>query len=561
MSDKEHSYIPRLKEELREGKISRREFLRTATLLGVSAGAAYAFADKVAGGGVSLMREARAASMPQGGSIRIAMRVKDVANPHAYDWAEKSNICRQVCEYLTKTGQDNITRPYLLEGWEASDDLKTWTLKLRKGVKWHDGRPFTADDVVWNLNHVIDPATGSSMVGLLKGYLLEEYDTGKTDKDGKPIMSTRLWKSNAIEKVDEHTVRLHGKTGQLAVPENLFHYPMAILDPAEEGKFGVGSNGTGPFELVRHDVGRESVLKARKDYWGEGPYLDELRFIDLGDDPSAPISALASRQVEGLSGADATQLDVLKRIPHATMYDVTTAETGVVRGKVDQKPFDDPRVRMALRLATDQARTLELALRGLGTQGEHHHVSPIHPEYAKLPFFHRDVARAKKLLAEAGHPNGLDLEVACPKDPTWQPAAIQAMVEQWQEANIRVKINVMPGAQFWDVWDKVPFGYTLWYHRPLGVMVLGLAYRTGVPWNESNYSNPEFDRLLTQADGILDVDERRKVMAKLEKILQEDGPIVQPFWRNLFTFYDKRVQGFKMHPTNYIFGQELAVEA
>ncbi|NIV73707.1 MAG: ABC transporter substrate-binding protein, partial [Gammaproteobacteria bacterium] len=178
MTDREHPYVPRLKEQLAQGKIGRREFLRTATLLGVSASAAYTFADKVAG--VSLMREAQAA-IPKGGRLRIAMRVKDIKNPHTFDWAEKSNIARQVVEYLTKTGHDNVTRPYLLEGWEASDDLKTWTLRLRKGVKWHSGRAFVADDVIWNLEHVLDPATGSSVLGLMKGYMLEEYDTGKKD--------------------------------------------------------------------------------------------------------------------------------------------------------------------------------------------------------------------------------------------------------------------------------------------------------------------------------------------------------------------------------------------
>jgi len=80
-----------------------------------------------------------------------------------------------------------------------------------------------------------------------------------------------------------------------------------------------------------------------------------------------------------------------------------------------------------------------------------------------------------------------------------------------------------------------------------------------VPWNESGYSNPEFDRLLTKAEGILDVDKRREVMAKIEKIMQDDGPIVQPVWRSIFTFYDERVQGFEMHPSTYIFGEQLAV--
>ena len=133
------------------------------------------------------------------------------------------------------------------------------------------------------------------------------------------------------------------------------------------------------------------------------------------------------------------------------------------------------------------------------------------------------------------------------------------MVEQWKEAGIRVKINVMPSAQYWNVWTKVPFGFTTWAHRPLGIMVLGLAYRTGVPWNESNWSNAEFDKLLTEAEGTLDVEKRRDVMAKLEAIMQDDGPIVQPLWRSVFTFLDKKVKGYKIHPTHYIFGNQLGI--
>ncbi len=552
----EHVLIPTLKRQLVDRQIDRREFLRYAALLGASVPAADAFARRVTG--QSLVAPAAAQSVPRGGTLRIGMRCQDLKSPHTYSWVESSNSARQVLDYLTVTGPDNITRPGLIEKWEASPDLKTWTLRVRRSVKWHNGRQLTADDVVWNLKRVLDPKTGSSVLGLMKGFLLEEFDTGDKDDKGNPKKSTRLWDANAIQKVDAYTVRLNGKTPQLAVPEQLFHYPLLIVDPVENGEFKVGSNGTGAFTLVESEVGRRQILKARKDYWGGGPHLDEIHFIDLGDDPAAAVSALASKQVDGLYAADITQLDALQKLPHVQIYQVPTAYTATARVQ-PVKPFDDKRVRQALRYAIDSNVVLQIAHKGLGHAGEHHHVSPVHPEYAKLPMFQRDVTKARRLLAEAGYPNGIDTEIACKPQPGWELLAVQAMVEQWKEAGIRVKINVMPSTQYWEIWTKTPFGFTTWAHRPLGVMSLALAYRTGVPWNESKYSNPEFDRLLGMAEGTIDVASRREIMAQLEKILQEDGPIVQPVWRAIFTFMDKRVQGFKAHPTLYIFGHQLAI--
>jgi peptide/nickel transport system substrate-binding protein len=543
-----HPFLPALKRQLAAGRVDRREFLRTATLLGLSSAAAYGLV-----GGSYVAGPARA-RMPKGGTLRIGMAVQDVSNPHAFEWWEH-NIARQVCEYLTKTGYDNLTRPYLLENWQASDDLRTWTLRVRQDVTWHNGRKFTADDVIWNIEHVLDEATGSSVVGFMKGYMLDDYE-----KDGKK--HTRLWDANAIERLDSHTVRLNCKTPQLAVPEHLFHYPFLILDPEEGGKFGPGGNGTGAFELIEHEVGKRSVLQAREAYWGEGPYLERLEFIDLGEDPAAAVDALASQRIHGLHFLDFVQLDALKLLPHLQLYDVTTADTAVIRGKVTHKPFDDPRVRKALRLAIDPKRTQELLLGDLGLPAEHHHVCPIHPEYARLPEIPRDVEKAKELLTAAGYPDGIDLgKIDCKSSPSWENNAVQAIVEQWKAAGIRCKINLMPASDFWAVWDKTPFGFTEWAHRPLGVMALELAYRTGVPWNESDYANPAFDRLLTKAGGLLDAEERREVMREIEFMMQEDGPIVQPLWRSVVTVMDKRVQGFKMHPTRYLFGNEMAIES
>ena len=412
-----HGALPELVDQLKAGKLDRRDFLRTSTLLGLSASAAYALA-----GLSEPVPEARAAT---GGTIRFSMRVIKIENPPIYDYIYDSNICRQVCDYLTRTGADNVTRPSLLDKWQASDDLTTWTLTLKKGVKWSNGDELNSDHVIWNISRWLDEKNGSSIIGLFKGFLVVDYDTGQKDDKGQPKMGTKLYSDKAIEKVDEYTVKLNGQKPQLAVPENLFHYPAAILHPADKGVFGVGAIGTGAFSLTEFELGKKAVLKRRDGYWGK--------------------------------------------------------------------------------------------------------------------------------------PDGFDVEIFCKKDPDWEAIAVQAMVNMWKEIGVNVKMNVLPSAQYWDHWMIEAFAFTNWTHRPLGTMVLDLAYRTGVPWNESHFANPKFDALLDQADATLDVEKRKLIMKQIEELMQEEGPIVQPLWRAVFTGVNKKVKGFKMHPTSYLFAEEWSL--
>lgn len=554
MTDQDRSHLPLLRKRLAEGRMDRREFLRTAVLLGASAGSAYAMA--------GLPAPARAqTALPQGGTIRIGMLVQEVTTPHAFTSPEQSNIARQTLEYLTRTGYDNITRPSLLDRWEPSPDLRRWDLHLRQGVRWHNGRAFTAADVAWNLHRVLDPAVGSSMLGLMGSYLTEQVETGATADDGTPVTEARLWSDTAIEVVDDHLLRLNLKVPQLAVPEHLFNFPMLIMDPEEGGNFGVGSNGTGPFRLTEHVVGERAVLEANRDYWGAGPHADRIVFVDLGDDAAASVSALVSGQVDGLMRIDDTSAPVLRAIPGLAIYETPTAQTGVARGRVDQPPFDDPRVRKALRLAVDSDRVRQLVLGDSGATGEHHHVAPIHPAYAELPPMVQDLDAARALLAEAGYSDGFETEITVRQNPAWELNTVLALAEQWAQVGIRARVNPMPSALYWDIWDKAPFSFTGWGHRAVELTVLALAYRSGGGFNESGYSNPEFDALLTEAEAIVDPDERRPVIARIQALLQEDGPIVQPLWRPVMTAFSDRVKGVQMHPTQYIFAEDLAIDA
>jgi len=529
-----HEYIPELKEQYRTGEITRREFMRAATLLGMSAAAAGAMPTRAALG------------QKRGGVVRIATRVQKMKDPATFDWAYMSNVARTISEYLTMTDSDNITHPHLLEKWEASKDLKTWTLRLKKGIQFQMGtkrREFDAADVVWNFKRWLAKETGSSMRGLL-GYLSPE----------------------GIEEVDRHTVRLNLNIPQMGVPEHLFHYPAHVLPREWGGDFLKEPWGTGPFVLDKYVVAEQAIVKRRPDYWQSGkPYLDEVRFLDLGEEESAHVAALASKQVDLIHEMGVATIDVVERIPHAQILEIGSAQTGVIRMKVDVKPYDDLRVRNAIKLCQDHAKLLEIAHRGRGQAGADHHIAPVHPAYAPEPTPKQDIAKAKALLAQAGHPNGIDLEMDLRKQPAWESQCMQAYAEMAAQAGIRIKLNILPSAQYWDVWTKTPFGFTSWAHRPLDTMVLSLAYRCrdGKPgaWNETGWCDPTFEKMVDEAEGILDHKERKKIMAKIQVYQRENGSIGLPFWRSVFQGADKRLKGYRVHPNQYVQVTEAWLDA
>jgi peptide/nickel transport system substrate-binding protein len=453
--------------------------------------------------------------------------IRRLDDPASTQWTQ-FNIYRNVAEYLVVINQDNVSVPWLLESWEPSEDLQTWTLNLRQGIEFNHGPELTADDVVFSIKRWLDPDTGSSTAGLMS-YLQPDN----------------------IKKVDDYTVELTLDSPQIAVPEHLSSYPNVILSDDFEGNWTDNPVGTGPYTLEEYIVEERAVLKRREGYWRNGedgeplPYMDGIRFLHLGTDQAARVAALNTGEVDvGLLEPMAAE-ELGSDVEVASQV---SSYTHVIRMRADKEPFDKIPVRNAIKACQDREQILQATMRGFGgAEAEDHHVAPIHPAYCEMDVPERDIEKAKALLAEAGYEDGLELSLSV-IDAEPDSTIAQLLKQQCEPAGITINLEMMPASLYWDQWMDVDFGITSWTHRPLANMVLALAYKSGVAWNETHWSNEEFDRLLEEASGTLDVNDRKDIMCEIQTLMKEEAPVAIPRWGAFLWGHTQRVKNFRGSP-------------
>ncbi len=520
--------------KLANDETTRREFLTLATALGAAPAVAYSML------GAALPSQVHAKPI-RGGQARLQCVVRAMKDPVKFDYNPLANFARGWLEYLVTYNNDGTLTPALLSNWSSNDEASEYTLNVRPGVFWNNGDPFTASDVAFNLRRMCDSQIeGNSMAPRFT--VLSDPATGRA-------------RPEAIKVVDELTVKLSLSAPDVAIMANLADYPAAIVHQTfDPDRIIENPIGTGPYLPVSYEVGNKAVLERNKNHvwWNNdnGAWLDRIEFVDFGEDRTAWIAAAEADELDHLFVLDGDFVDLVSGLDDWTVAEVSTAATIVIRpnqaAEVNgMRPYEDVRVRRALALAVDNAIVLELGVSGQGDAAENHHIAPVQLEYSPGPNLKRDPTEAQRLMRAAGMSDFVHELVSL--DAGWMKDTADACAAQLRDAGIKVRRRVLPSSSFWNEWTKYPFSTTAWNHRPLAVQVFSVAYMSNSIWNETGVSNAELDAVVTKALSVADPIKRRGVMSLAQRIMQEEGITIQPYWRSLHNAQKSRLKGGEIH--------------
>lgn len=489
--------------------LSRRHFLQV-----FAAGAATAV------GSIAISPLANIAGA-QDNTLRIAWLTPATLDPRSASGESEIAILNALYDYLIETDAAANLVPRLAASWDLSADGLTYTLQLREGAAWHDGSPVTAADVLWTINwHQESESTVASLLSAV-----ESVAAG----DGNTVVIT------------------------LGEPNPDFLYNLTdnkfVILQAEAQNIGEAFNGSGPFILDELIPGDRAIMRANADYWGGAPAIERLEFIFF-DDQQAGIAAVQGGTADGIMRLDNSSFLGFGADVNFNTTDIPTSGHHLARLRADRAPGDDLRVRQAFKLATDRDAIWERVQLGFGAVGKDSPIGPAFGQYfladAQVP--PRDPAAAAALLADAGYADGLDMTLHVPNSGAWPDLAI-ALAAQWEEAGIRVEIQLEDENAYWvEDWMQVDLGVTGWGARPVPQLYLDLAYHSEAPWNESHYSDARVDELIELARVSLDPAERSAAYKEIQQILLDSGPVVVPYFFAQFMVLASHVSGVALHP-------------
>lgn len=456
---------------------------------------------------LGLMTAPAVAQQAPSGTLRVALEIPVNLDPANASSDAEIAVLNAVYDYLVDVDAENQIQPRLATSWTVSDDGLSYVFQLAPGATWHDGDPVTPADVVWTFDRLRDPDLKLPTADLYAN-IADVQATGEHE------VTFTLTKTNPFflfDLSDNH----------------------ALVVKAGSTDLGTTFDGSGPFKVVSYHAEDRMRLEANPDYFIEGkPGVADLELIFFSDQAAA-VSALRGGQVDIVTRMPTALFPTLQNAPGIVTSSVPTNGFDLVRLRSDQPPGNDPRVVEALKLAVDRKAITEVVTQGLGVLGNDTPIGPMYGAYydpdAVPPA--RDTAKAKELLAEAGYPDGLKLDLHTP-DSGDRPDLAVVLKEQLAEAGFDINVIVEPESVYYgdDGWLAVDFGITGWGSRPYPQYYLDVMLRCDAPWNESHYCNPELDRLADVAGSSQDEQARVDAYAKIQQILATSGPIVIPYF-------------------------------
>ncbi len=479
-------------------------------------------------GPVALPTDAAQGTPSRGGRLRIARpansraeTLDSAASLSAYEYLGA------LYNRLVKLDEQGQPVPDLASDWDVTPDAKRWTFRMRDGVHFHDGRPFTARDAAFTLAHILDPEVGSPQAGVLSS-----------------VMSTA-----GISAPDPTTLVVELDSPHSDLPSLLTAYQCYIVpDGSTLEEIQYSGNGTGPFRLSSFRPGGRGTVEAYDDHFAGRPVLDGIDFFSI-QDTQARVNALMAKQIDLISqtNLDFATAQVVAASSAATIARVKNGQWYTIPTLATSKEFGDVRIRQALKLAYDPERILNVAVQGAGTIGHDNPVVPTDAAYLESEHV-RDPERAKALLAEAGHRDGFAFELSTSSlDPVFTPMAV-SFANAVRDAGFRVRVrNESADSYYTQVWMIKPAMVTYWYTgRPVD-QLLNQIFRSGSSYNESAWANPTFDSVLDAARAEVDADRRNQHYRDAQELVIREGATITPMFADRLVGLSREVLNYREH--------------
>ena len=514
------SQLETLKNAFNKGKISRREFLAALAGLGISVSMANSI--------LFTAENAFAATPKKGGQLRCAMiagGADDTLNPERMDDSTDAVRGHQVYNNLARVSPKLIAEPELAVSWEASNRARDWVFELRKGVEFHNGKKLTSADVLYSFGiHRGDKSTSAAKPLLA--------DIAEIKADGPNVIHFKLKSPNADLPL------LFGDYHFGIVPEGTTDFDLGV--------------GTGPFKVKDFKPGIRLLVARNENFWGEGPYVDEIETFPIHDDV-ARANALLSGEADLIEAVDPKSVVIIEKTPGVEVLSAKSGKFFTFALMSTLEPFNDMDVRLAFKYLLPRDEILKKICRGYGQIANDHPIAPTDPFYnTDLPIRPYDPERAKFHLKKAGR-DSLDMVVNTSQAVNGCGVnAVDASVifaEAAKAGGIKAEIKRHPADGYWDsVIFNHPCFMGFWNARPSADLMLTIAYLSTAKWNESRIKDEKLDKLIIEARGETDFNRRKELYGEAQRIISEEGGTGIPVFIDYQDGYSSRVKGLEPHP-------------